>query len=173
MKIHLRMSVIVSYSNSWQKWKWRIIGIKCQMNDHKSYSTEKKKSGKISWFLFLKIFWSFPLGNRIERTFCLPTSYLEFFSPSIPPFSLFLFKYSIHPTYLQNSGRFSRKYKIERPYVQTPAHFKQAGLIAHWEKKKKTIFLFAFDFFQKDKMKGTVIHILSPVNSQWGFRIKR
>lgn len=44
------------------------------------------------------------------------------------------------------------------------------------EKKKKKVvffFLFAFDFFQKDKMKGTVIHILSPVNSQWGFRIKR
>lgn len=31
----------------------------------------------------------------------------------------------------------------------------------------------SFDFFQKDEMKGTVIHILSPVNSQWGFRIKR
>lgn len=39
--------------------------------------------------------------------------------------------------------------------------------------EKKLFFLFAFDFFQKDKMKGTVIHILSPVNSQWGFRIKR
>lgn len=153
MKIHLRMSVIVSYSNSWQKWKWRIIGIKCQMNDHKSYSTEKK-SGKISWFLFLKIFWSFPLGNRIERTFCLPTSYLEFFSPSIPPFSLFLFKYSIHPTYLQNSGRFSRKYKIERPYVQTPAHFKQAGLIAHWEKKKKLFFYLPLISFRRIKWKG-------------------
>lgn len=116
----------------------------------------KKKSGKFSWFLFLKIFWTFPLGNRIERTFCLPTSYLEFFSPSIPPFSLFLFKYSIHPTYLQNSGRFSRKYKIERPYVQTPAHFKQAGLIAHWEKKKKKKLFFYLPLisFRRIKWKG-------------------
>lgn len=118
-------------------------------------TVQKKKSGKFSWFLFLKIFWSFPLGNRIERTFCLPTSYLEFFSPSIPPFSLFLFKYSIHPTYLQNSGRFSRKYKIERPYVQTPAHFKQAGLIAHWEKKKKKLFFYLpLISFRRIKWKG-------------------
>lgn len=57
---------------------------------------------------------------------------------------------------------------METPYVQTAHNFKQTRLIG-----KKTFFLFAFDFFQKDKMKGTVIHILSPVNSQWSFRIKR
>lgn len=128
-------------------------------------------SKNISQFLF---------GEQIERAFCLPRIYLEPLpsSPTLPTtsfvfcFLLFFSKYA-YPTCVQNSERFPWKHNIERPYVQTAHNFKQSRLIGKKEKKSCFFFLFAFDFFQKDKMKGTVIHILSPVNSQWGFRIKR
>lgn len=68
-------------------------------------------------------------------------------------------------------------YKIQK---DSPEHtiwrhhmYKQHTISNRLGSLEKNFFLFAFDFFQKDKMKGTVIHILSPVNSQWGFRIKR
>lgn len=127
----------------------------------------------------LKIFHSFSLGNKQKEH----SAYLEFtwnpflpHQPSPPPPLFFVFcffsKYA-YPTCVQNSERFPWKHNIERPYVQTAHNFKQSRLIGKKEKKSCFFFLFAFDFFQKDKMKGTVIHILSPVNSQWGFRIKR